>query len=158
MESTVYYTGYFAIATSKIEAKKEPVTLNQNTNYKSDSCDTQKAIQMLELLNIYRVENSKPTLALVADLNQIACAHSEWMTQSGTFSHTGINQTSPFERCKQAGTYCNAENLAQNSSNDSKTFVEQFKKSSQHNDNMLNPEYLEVGFGFFGNNVTQIFR
>jgi uncharacterized protein YkwD len=100
---------------SQVDENKEPISKAKNTNYKSSNCDTRKSNQMLEILNNYRVENVKRKLSLTPDLNQIACAHSEWMTQSGVFSHTGLNQTNPFERCKLAGTYCSAENLAQNS-------------------------------------------
>jgi uncharacterized protein YkwD len=147
-----------AIAIPKVEVKKEPVALNQKTNYKSDSCETQKANQMLEILNNYRVENAKPRLTLISDLNQIACAHSKWMSKSGNFSHTGIDQTSPFDRCKLAQTYCLAENIAQNSLRNVQLYMNQFKNSPGHNTNMLNGDYIEAGFGFDGDNVTQIFR
>jgi uncharacterized protein YkwD len=125
---------------------------------KTEICSYLPASQMLELLNEHRNINSKMPLSLALDLNQVACVHSKWMTEMRIFSHTGIDSTSPFQRCSNAGTFCLAENIANNPSPSVAGFMEQFKNSPGHNNNMLSGDYTEVGFGFDGAYITQIFR
>jgi uncharacterized protein YkwD len=146
------------VKSSSSQSNVQIVEAKVNTIYKSNNCGKELANQMLNLLNIHRKQNNVSNLVLANDLNEVACFHTQWMSDTGSFSHTGKDNTSPFERCKLAGTTCSAENIANNSDYTSAAFVEQFKNSPGHNTNMLNPNYTQAGFGFDGNNVTQLFR
>jgi uncharacterized protein YkwD len=137
-----------------IEAPK-PVVDN---SYVAVGCDQSLASQMLEIVNSHRLANRAKKLSISTQLSNIGCAHSRWMTASGIFSHTGKDSTSPFERCKKAGTYCYAENVAYNTTPNVQDLFEQFKNSPGHNQNMLDPNFVEVGIAFDGIYVTQVFR
>jgi uncharacterized protein YkwD len=126
--------------------------------YTATGCDQSLANQMLNIVNNHRATNGARALSLSSQLIGIACAHSQWMTNSGIFSHTGRDNTSPFERCKKAGSYCYAENVAYNTIPDVQDLFDQFKNSPGHNLNMLDPNFVEIGIAFDGIYVTQIFR
>src|SRR3954466_1056066 len=60
---------------------------------------------------------AKQPLAWNASLTDAARAHSGWMESTGTFSHTGVNATSPGERMPAAGykftgSWSGGENIA----------------------------------------------
>lgn len=129
-----------------------------DNSYIASGCDQNLASQMLDIVNNHRAANGAKKLLLVNQLDGIACAHSKWMTSSGIFSHTGRDGTSPFERCKKAGTYCYAENVAYNTIPNVQDLFEQFKNSAGHNLNMLDPNFVEIGIAFDGIYVTQAFR
>jgi uncharacterized protein YkwD len=126
--------------------------------FSTSGCDSNLASQMLTLVNNHRAQNNANPLSLSSQLDGIACAHSKWMTQTGTFSHTGRDGTSPFERCQKAGTFCYAENVAYNTIPNVQDLFDQFKTSPGHNLNMLDPNFVEVGLAFDGIYVTQVFR
>lgn len=137
--------------------KVEPKPLD-NTKFFNPNCDYSKALEMLRLVNEYRVSQGVGSLRLSGELNNVSCAHVKWMNATGNFSHTGVDGTDPFQRCEKAGTYCNAENVAFNSTGSLRAMFEQFKSSPGHNTNMLEPEYTEIGVGFENIYVGQVFR
>lgn len=121
-------------------------------------CDQNLANQMLALVNRHRADNNANPLSLSNQLTNIGCAHSRWMTATGTFSHTGRDGTNPFERCQKAGSYCYAENVAYNTIPNVQDLFDQFKNSPGHNINMLDPNFVEIGIAFDGIYVSQVFR
>lgn len=131
---------------------------NVDNSYISAGCDQSLANQMLNIVNNHRAANGAKQLSFSSQLTSIACAHSKWMTSSGIFSHTGRDNTNSFERCKKAGTYCYAENVAYNTIPDVQDLFDQLKNSPGHNINMIDPNFVEVGIAFDGIYVTQIFR
>jgi uncharacterized protein YkwD len=142
--------------------KPQPITeqpkVVASSLFSASGCNSSLASQMLVFINNHRAENNAKPLSLSGQLDSIACAHSKWMTETGTFSHAGRDATNPFERCQKAGTYCYAENVAYNTIPNVKDLFEQFKTSPGHNINMLDPNFVEVGLAFDGIYVTQIFR
>lgn len=137
-----------------VEAPKPQI----DNSFTATGCDQNLANQMLTIVNSHRATNGAKALSLSGQLGGIACAHSKWMTTSGIFSHTGRDSTNPFERCKKAGTYCYAENVAYNTIPSVQDLFEQFKNSPGHNLNMLDPNFVEIGIAFDGIYVTQVFR
>jgi uncharacterized protein YkwD len=136
-----------------------PVLTQPKVNqYTSSNCNIALANQMLALINEHRATNGVGVLSLAGDLNGTACAHSKWMSESGTFSHTGRAGTNPFERCTNAGTACYAENIAYNTETTALNLFTQLKESPGHNANMLDGGFGEIGIGFDGVYVTQNFR
>jgi uncharacterized protein YkwD len=125
--------------------------------YTSNECDSDFEATMLSLINAHRKENGVGRLFLALELRQVACAHSEWMISNG-LSHTGVNKSTPFERCERAKTACWAENIAMNSNPSPQILFDQFKNSAGHNANMLNKNYTVIGIGYTGGFVTQLFR
>jgi uncharacterized protein YkwD len=135
-----------------------PPVINNNNVYSDFGCVTAPSQQMLELVNQHRINNGVGTLRMSSDISGVACAHSKWMNSTGNFSHTGVNGSDPFQRCERAGTSCNAENVAFNTSGSIIDLFNQFKGSPGHNANMLDGSYTEVGIGFENIYVTQDFR
>jgi uncharacterized protein YkwD len=136
-----------------------PVLTKPKVNqYTSSNCNLGLANQMLVLINEHRAANGAGALSLAGDLNGTACAHSKWMSETGTFSHTGRAGTNPFERCTNAGTACYAENIAYNTETTALNLFTQLKESPGHNANMLDGGFGEIGIGFDGVYVTQNFR
>lgn len=129
-----------------------------DNSFTSTGCDQSLAIAMFNEVNDHRVANGVKKILLSEQLSNIGCAHSKWMTTTGIFSHTGRDGTSPFERCKKAGTYCYAENVAYNTIPNVQDLFNQFKNSPGHNENMLDPNFVEIGIAFDGIYVTQVFR
>jgi uncharacterized protein YkwD len=126
--------------------------------YTSTGCDDGFADTMISLVNDYRAANNIPTLSNDSALAGVSCAHTKWMVETNSFSHIGLNGTSPFERCSKAGTSCNAENIAKNTDATAQKLFDQFKSSIGHNTNMLNPNYTSIGIGYQAGFVTQILR
>jgi uncharacterized protein YkwD len=145
------------IVTSPTPEIESPKPIVDNA-FISTSCDQNLANQMLNIVNSHRVANGAKELALSGQLIGIACAHSQWMTATGIFSHTGRDGTTPFQRCKNAGSYCYAENVAYNTIPNIQDLFDQFKNSPGHNLNMLDPNFVEIGIAFDGVYVTQVFR
>ncbi len=97
---------------------------------------------------------SKQVLAPNDLLDQAATAHSQWMLDTDTFSHTGINGTQPWDRAGNAGYAWSAigENIAwvgTSGALDIQSSVAAIQKnlflSPGHRENLLNAAYREVG-------------
>jgi uncharacterized protein YkwD len=127
-------------------------------SYTASDCDSGFAGTMLNLVNEHRRANAVAELTLVSDLSGVSCAHSKWMKETGKFSHEGYDGTKFNVRCSRAGTSCNAENIAFNSSATAQKMFDQFKNSQGHNNNMLNPNFTSIGIGYKDGYVTQTFR
>lgn len=89
------------------------------------------------LLNQYRTQSGLNALSFENALNNAACSHTSWMANTGNFSHTGEGGSTPWQRCNNAGTSCDAENIAYASYGDASVTFNQWKNSAGHNANML---------------------
>jgi uncharacterized protein YkwD len=121
------------------------------------TCSASFNSQMLTLINDYRVQNGKNTLALETKMNNAACNHSVWMNENNILSHTGENGSSPWDRCAAASTWCDGENLAMNQNPTATNFLNQWINSAGHNANMLG-DHTSIGIGLDGFYVTTVFR
>lgn len=110
----------------------------------------------LTLLNNYRQSQGLNTLSIEVKLTNAAYSHSYWMANGGSFSHTGANGSTPWDRCKNAGTSCDAENIAYGSS-DANTVFDMWKNSPGHNANMLGSHSV-VGICVVGGYSTLVLR
>jgi uncharacterized protein YkwD len=129
----------------------------RSSNYPSNSCDADFALRMLDRINSFRNRNGVSSVSLDSSLSNVACDHSRWMESNDELSHYGVNGTDPFERCDNAGTSCNAENVAYHSGKDLDWMMNYFQNSPSHRDNLLNSDYSKVGLGLNGIYVTQVF-
>jgi uncharacterized protein YkwD len=146
--------------TSGVDLLPAPaVTPTPSVNvYTATGCDNGFADTMVGLVNSHRAANNVPALSNDSALAGVSCAHSKWMVETETFSHTGLNGTSPFERCDRAGTSCYGENIAFNTAATAQKLFDQFKASPKHNANMLDANFTAIGTGYQSGYVTQVFR
>ena len=101
----------------------------------------------------------KPPLAFDVFLIQSARHHSQWMLDAGTFSHTGVNSSSPGDRMGAAGypfsgSWTWGENIAWKGSIGTPPLAQYVAdlhdglfKSSGHRHNLLNEAFDEAGIG-----------
>lgn len=123
-------------------------TRGGSTTPGQSSLDTKAAEQKaLQLLNADRKANGLPNLALNGTLTALARDYAQDMIDRNFFSHYNPEGQSPFDRMKQYGvSYVYAgENLAVNSTVEGAEKA--FMSSSGHRDNILNPNYTQVGLG-----------
>lgn len=111
--------------------------------------------ELLELTNAERQRIGLAPLVLSTTLNSAAQRHAEDLVRNGIFSHTGSDGSQPSDRALDAGypfRYV-GENIAAGGSTASMT-MQQWMNSAGHRDNILKPEYTEVGFGYVADENT----
>ncbi len=108
----------------------------------------------------------KPPLSLHPLLIDAARAHSQWMLDTDTFSHTGINGSSPGDRMTNAGyvfsgSWTWGENIAWGGSTGSIDTESQTRGrhdslflSSGHRQNICHAEFDEIGLGLLTGQFT----
>ena len=121
---------------------------------------------LLELMNEERAAVGLPPLTLELNLNNSADAHSNWISDADTFSHTGVNGSSSNDRIVSAGfelqgAWTTGENIgAQSISGNDGLFDEidaihlGLMNSSGHRANILNADYTHVGLGIITGPLT----
>ncbi|MFC6583818.1 CAP domain-containing protein [Sulfitobacter aestuariivivens] len=114
---------------------------------------------LLQLVNQERAEHGLNPLTLELNLNTSADAHSRWMTNADTFSHTGVNGSSSRGRMESAGfelngTWSTGENIGAQSVMGSDSYYDEVRliheglmNSPGHRANILDPDYTHVGLG-----------
>jgi uncharacterized protein YkwD len=111
--------------------------------------------QLIDLINTERSNQGLAALTYNGSLTSAAQSHSLDMACQNFFSHTGSDGSSPFDRMSWAGYSFSAaaENIfAGSGSYDSPAQAfDAWMNSSGHRDNMLNPDYAEIGIGYAGN-------
>lgn len=107
------------------------------------------AAGLLEQTNAYRLENERPELQLNHRLTRAAQAKANDMTRRNYWSHNTPDGREPWLFIDETGyDYLKAgENLAYGFLTSDETVIG-WMNSPTHRDNMLNPEFSEVGFGF----------
>lgn len=108
--------------------------------------------EVLRLVNVERANANtglKP-LVLSDKLNQVAYSHSQDMALSDYFSHTGANGSSPQDRAYKAGYQYSrfGENIAAGYVTPEEV-VAAWMTSQGHRANILNPNYKEMGVGYY---------
>ncbi len=105
------------------------------------------------LINDYRAQNGLGSLSACTSLNRAAQGHSEDMRDQNYFSHTGLDNSTPWDRacdaCYDLGCgpqTAMAENIAAGNSAAQATFT-QWKNSPGHNANMLGASFTVMGIG-----------
>lgn len=103
---------------------------------------------IVQYTNQYRLTSNAPQLTINPLLNEAARLKAEDMAQRGYFSHNSPDNITPWEWLKKVGyDYLYAgENLALNFT-DSQEVVEAWLNSESHRQNLLNPNFKEIGIG-----------
>ena len=114
---------------------------------------------MLELTNAARAAEGLHALQLEQHLNVSSAYHSIWMIEEDTFSHTGVDGTTPHERIVDAdfnlaGQWWTGENLAMTVVDNDGSYLDEIDamfeglmNSPGHRANILNENYDYIGFG-----------
>ncbi|NJM70130.1 MAG: hypothetical protein HC862_07785 [Scytonema sp. RU_4_4] len=105
--------------------------------------------QVLELTNEERAKNGLSPLKANDELNYAADTYAEEMSQRGVLSHTGEDGSQPWDRAETVGYEAQTmgENIAAGQTTPEQV-VQDWMNSSGHRENILNPEYTELGVGF----------
>ncbi len=115
---------------------------------------------MLELVNRERAKAGAQPLAFDGSLNGSAEAHSTWMIDTDTFSHTGVGGSDAGGRMGKAGyaftgSWVWGENIAWASLREPSGYADEVQllhtnlmNSPGHRANILNGEFKEIGIGF----------
>ncbi len=106
--------------------------------------------EVLKLTNDFRQANSLKPLILDQNLEKAADLHTQNMATKDFFSHTGKNNSAPWDRAKSAGYESGfvGENIAAGYTTP-KAVVDGWIKSPGHRANMLNANYNEIGLGHY---------
>jgi len=111
--------------------------------------------QLIDLINAERTNQGFSALTYNSLLTSAAKSHSLDMACQNYFSHTGSDGSSPFDRISWTGySYqAAAENIfaGSGSYNTPQQAFDSWMSSSGHRDNMINPDYTEIGIGCAGN-------
>lgn len=117
--------------------------------------------QLLTLINAQRQKVGAPPLKLNLKLTQAALGHSQDMAINNfdpNNSHTGSDGSDPKTRIIATGYNCCryfAENIAAGAERSTpRAVVQAWLESPAHKENMLNPNYTEVGFGYAYNSQS----
>lgn len=113
------------------------------------------AEQLLVLTNAQRAAAGLTPLSMNSQLSQAAAAKAQDMFAKNYWSHTSPDGLTPWQFITNSGyKYSVAgENLAKNFSN-SQGVVDAWMASQTHKDNILKPNYKEVGFAIVNGNLN----
>lgn len=106
--------------------------------------------RVVELTNNFRAQNGLPPLTVNVQLTATAETHSQNMAVQDFFSHTGLNGSQPSDRVKASGynyTFV-GENIGAGYSTPEEA-VQGWLNSPGHRANILNPNYQEIGIGYY---------
>ncbi|MGD1913466.1 MAG: CAP domain-containing protein [Rivularia sp. (in: cyanobacteria)] len=150
-----------SLSVTPIEAESEVIVLNESTPVPatpvapaaqsgSTPPTTNPLIdEVVALTNSYRIQEGLQPLTLNENLSNAAQSHSTDMAVSDFFSHTGSNDTTVGARTAAAGyesPYV-GENIAAGYIT-AEEVVRGWMNSPGHRENILNPNYLEIGVGY----------
>lgn len=127
----------------------------------ADACASDFAIQLLDLINTYRVNNGQQRWALSQTLTAAAQHHSDSMATNDYFSHDLIPEgITPFQNMVNHGYTYNTykgENLAGGQTTPQEVFTA-WQNSAGHNATMLSDKFAVAGFGLAINDNTTYHR
>lgn len=116
-------------------------------------------MQMLALINAERTSRGLSAVRINGLLNDSAETHSKWMLDVDVMSHTGNNGSKPGDRMRAAGyvfegNWSNGENIAWQSQQGAAGLADDvialhnwLMNSPSHRENILNPNFTEIGIG-----------
>lgn len=109
-----------------------------------------EAAAVLNLVNIARANEGLGRLSLEPRLMAAALEHSEDQAENNTMTHDGSDGTQPSERVTRAGyPFCmTGENVAMRFDISSDGVFEQWWNSPPHHENMMTPEFIDIGIGY----------
>jgi hypothetical protein len=119
-------------------------------------CDLNYNKELMGYINNYRVQNGLNKVRMDYKLNDAACSHSTCMNSTGNITHNGENGSTPWDRCANAGSYCDGE-IITHAWSPYEAFID-WKNSASHNRNMLTSSWKALGAGAAGPYVTVVFR
>ena len=106
--------------------------------------------EVIELTNQFRISNNLNPLSVDLDLGEAAQQHSQNMAAQDFFSHTGQDGSRSWQRAQNAGyesTFV-GENIAVGYRTPTDV-VDGWIASDGHRENLLNPDYNEIGVGYY---------
>ena len=106
--------------------------------------------RVVELTNEFRAENGLSPLSVNSQLGMAAENHSEDMALKDFFDHVGLDGSDVADRISTVGyDYSTAgENIGAGYSTP-EAVVEGWINSSGHRENLLNPDFTEIGVGYY---------
>lgn len=114
---------------------------------------TEKQQEMLSLINAARRERGLDSVTFSSALSRAAQVHVEDIVENNyKLTHIGSDGSSVRDRAEREGyaTRYVGENVAAGHNSVEETF-EQWMNSSGHRANILNPNYTEIGVGYYLN-------
>ncbi|MFP4254759.1 MAG: CAP domain-containing protein, partial [Halothece sp.] len=143
---------------ARLNPEEEATLFDINLNEGLDQNTTTSEARQPEEPNQDTISpEAKQPLAFNPQLLEAALNHSQWMLDTNTFSHTGLDGSSPSERAENVGYPSSfvGENIAWRGTTDNvdnlTNFVEQLHQglfvSPSHRLNLMKPEYQEIGVG-----------
>jgi uncharacterized protein YkwD len=126
----------------------------------NDPADAAAVTQIVDLVNAERAKVGAPPLAVDADAEEAAKAHTDDMVARAFFDHITPEGWTPADRLRaaQASSYTTvAENIAQAA--DPASAMQSWMNSPGHRANILNPALTHIGVGInrTGGLYTQVF-
>ncbi|MBE9010682.1 CAP domain-containing protein [Pseudanabaenaceae cyanobacterium LEGE 13415] len=111
--------------------------------------DTEFINEVVDLTNQFRAENGLAPLTPNPELQSAAQGHSEAMAELDFFSHDGIDGSDLSDRTRAEGYSARliGENIAAGQPTP-ETVVQDWIDSPGHRENLLRPEFTEIGVGF----------
>lgn len=103
----------------------------------------------LTQINAYRASQGRGALSANAQLNAAADGHSVDMATNNYFSHDSLSGTTPPQRAASQG-YPKANTVGENilaGRETASAAIADWKASTPHNNNMLDPSYVDIGIG-----------
>lgn len=121
------------------------------------SCTNQTGFfsDLFNLTNTKRQEAGLSPLSIASSLVQTAQSHAVDMANNNYFSHTALDGSSVGDRARRFG-YQNlvGENIGAGYESP-EAVIEGWMNSPGHRENILDPRYTEIGFGFFSNSASE---
>jgi len=122
----------------------------------SDIADNEQ--EYINLLNVYRSDNTADEFTLDTELTVAAQRHANDMSDRNYFSHTtDVCGWSFSDRAESVGTTANAEIIYQGSA-DAQSALDSWKDSPDHNEIMLYSSYTYIGVGEKNGYWVAVFR
>jgi LysM repeat protein len=120
-----------------------------------------RAYQVIEEVNAYRISLGLPPLEIHPSLMVAAQTHVEWMARTHTYSHTGEGGTTPGQRAAAAGYPTNGwyvfENYVGGTSLTPAEAVAWWDQSPVHQQTMRLEGYEHIGAGYAENDEQQLY-
>ena len=108
------------------------------------------AQEVLRLTNEFRFEHGLSPLTMSEELTITAQNYARLMAELDFFSHIGADGSAPWDRAAAQGYTARAvgENIAAGQRTPAEV-VRGWIESDSHRQNLLNPDYIELGVGYF---------
>jgi uncharacterized YkwD family protein len=137
--------------------EKPVVKPNENTDNTAGNFSAFQK-EVTDLVNVERTNRGLKPLKLDAELSSVATKKSEDMVNKKYFAHNSPTYGSPFDMMKQFGiSYRSAgENIAMGQENP-KEVVNSWMNSQGHRENILNPDFTNIGVGIAKDNNGSIY-